>query len=189
VTAGPGDIFDKLDFGYMIYGEARKGPWAFGLDVLYMDLGEQGNTPSATYDVGVKQAAYIFSVYRRLGPRIEAMAGATVNHLNSEFSTSGPFAIDAGDSKTWVDPTVGGRVELLRTPVGRFADRSRRRVRHWVRVCMAGISASAYRASTAIASASPIGHLEWTTRQARAAPSLLRHENAFGPELGIGFHF
>ena len=122
VSANPGDIFDHLDFGYMIYGEAQKGPWAFALDVLYMDLGEQGRTPSATYDVGVKQAAYIFSIYRRLGPRaVEAMAGATVNHLEFGFSTSGPWPSTPATARHGSIRRWAGASSCSGHPVGRFA--------------------------------------------------------------------
>src|SRR3954471_4849252 len=39
VDQDPQDIFDNLQFGAMLFFEARNANWAFSTDVLYMDLG------------------------------------------------------------------------------------------------------------------------------------------------------
>ena len=45
VDLNPGDIFDNLDFGAMLYLEAANQDWAITLDGLYMNLGASGMTP------------------------------------------------------------------------------------------------------------------------------------------------
>ena len=116
VAASPGDVFEHLDFGFMIYTEARKGPLALGLDILYLNLGQDGFTALGTYNVDVKQSAYMATAYRRLAPRLEASLGLTLNHLSAGLTTSGPLAVHNNDSKTWVDPMVGLRAEVIKSP-------------------------------------------------------------------------
>ena len=39
VDVGTGSVLDALDFAFMINGEARKGRWLVGTDVIYLDFG------------------------------------------------------------------------------------------------------------------------------------------------------
>ena len=45
VDVTPGDIFENLDFGAMLYLEMANRDWAITLDGLYMNLGAKGQTP------------------------------------------------------------------------------------------------------------------------------------------------
>ena len=45
VDASPGDVFDKLQFGFMLFFEMSNQDWAVGVDALYMNLGQDGLTP------------------------------------------------------------------------------------------------------------------------------------------------
>ena len=38
----PSDIFSDLQFGAMLFAEAKNHQWAIGFDGLYMDLGKDG---------------------------------------------------------------------------------------------------------------------------------------------------
>ena len=46
-------ILDNLDFAFMINGEARKGRWLIGTDVIYLNFGHvDSSVRSATFDLG-----------------------------------------------------------------------------------------------------------------------------------------
>ncbi|MEK6255198.1 MAG: hypothetical protein N2B05_10915, partial [Gemmatimonadales bacterium] len=45
VDASPADVFDKLQFGFMMFLEMSNQDWAVGVDGLYMNLGQEGQTP------------------------------------------------------------------------------------------------------------------------------------------------
>jgi hypothetical protein len=190
VSASPDDIFDHLDFGFMIYSEARKGPLAIGFDILYMNLGQDGFTALGTYNVDAKQSGYMLTAYRRLSPRLEASLGLTLNHLSAGITTTGPLAIDRSNSKTWVDPNVGLRVELIRSPkwglsfsgnVGGFGIGSDFAWQAYPVLCYHIESdldlGLAYRAFG----------MDYDTGSGsdRFAYDVV----TFGPELGVGFHF
>jgi len=189
VNADPSDIFDRLDFGFMIYSEARKGPWAFALDILYMDLGEDGQTLTGTFDATVRQRAYMFEVYRQLTPRLEAMVGAAVNNLDANLQTTGPLSFDNTKSKTWTDPMVGGRVELLR--------KSKWRITLTGAVGGFGVGSDfawqvypvfAYRPSTVdLAFGYRVGGIDY--KSGSGSNEFVYDVVTFGPELGLGFHF
>ena len=44
VESSPSDIFSNLQFGAMLAAEAKHGPWAIGLNGMYMDLGKELET-------------------------------------------------------------------------------------------------------------------------------------------------
>ncbi len=190
VDETPSDIFSHLQFGFMIYMEARKGPLAFGLDILYMNLGQDGFTALGTYTVDMKQSGYMATIYRRLGPRLEASLGATLNHLSAGLETTGPVAIDNDESKTWVDPMVGLRVELLKSPkwglmfsggVGGFGIGSDFAWQAYPILCWHAESdldiGVAYRA------------FGMDYKSGSGNEEFVYDIVTFGPEIGIGFHF
>ena len=189
VQADPGDIFDKLDFGFMLFSQARKGPWAFALDILYMDLGEDGQTLTGTYDATARQRGYLFEAYRRVTPRLEAMAGAMVTSVDANLQTTGPLSFDETRSKTWTDPMVGGRVELLKKS-------------KW-RISLTGAVGGFGVASDFAWQVYPIVTYTPTTvdlgfgyraggidyKSGSGSNEFVYDIVTFGPELGLGFHF
>ena len=53
VSIDTSTILDNLDFAFMINGEARKGRWLIGTDVIYLDFGHvDSSVRSATFDFG-----------------------------------------------------------------------------------------------------------------------------------------
>jgi hypothetical protein len=111
VDASPGDIFDKLQFGFMLYAEARKGPWGAFVDGLYMELEQGAQNAGAT--ASANQGALQISAVRRVTPALDVLAGTRVNALDGGIAFPTPGS-SASLTKTWVDPLVGLRV---RAPV------------------------------------------------------------------------
>jgi hypothetical protein len=71
VDADPSDIFDRLQFGAMIYIEARNGPWAVSVDGMYMDLSQDAKELPLT--VGMQQGGFAATAYRRVKPWAEVL--------------------------------------------------------------------------------------------------------------------
>lgn len=117
VDANADDIFNKLQFGAMLYMEAQNDKWAITSDLLYMDL-EQDATPSTLINSGVvsaKQLGYELAGLYRLAPFLETGLGLRLNSINSELDIvrntvgGGTESLSASLSRTWVDPVVIAR--------------------------------------------------------------------------------
>jgi opacity protein-like surface antigen len=121
-------IFESLQFAAMGRIEARRGPFVFTLDLLYLSLEVEDTTP-----LGVKtqtdfnQLIVEFGAGYRLGewrlgrqlwPRLslEALGGGRYVHLDAglKLAGTGPLGATVAVDNTadWVEPFVGGRLRL-----------------------------------------------------------------------------
>jgi hypothetical protein len=121
VDEDPGDIFDHLQMGAMLFVEARNDRWAFSSDLLYMDLEADIATDNLVLDgsAGVAQLGWEVAAMRRLAPWFELGLGLTYNQLDADvdLTVTGPFGsntvpVSAGLSEDWIDPTVVARATL-----------------------------------------------------------------------------
>jgi len=116
VNVSPGDIFDNLDFGMMLYLEATKDKWAVSFDFLYMDLGKEGTTPLASRKatVDVKQVAATFNGLYRINDWLEAGIGGRINSVKNGVKIApGEYILPGSDfsmTETWFDPLIVTRV-------------------------------------------------------------------------------
>lgn len=117
VDVGPSEVFESLDFGFMLYLEAHNPDWAVTLDGLYMNLGETGQLrdDGRTAEVDMKQLALAATGLRRVAPWAELGIGGRLNVIEAglavEEGTILP-AIDQSDSKTWLDPLLAARFSV-----------------------------------------------------------------------------
>ena len=109
VDVSPNDIFDNLQFGAMGYFGVRKGNWGFGVDALYMALGTTIDRPPANVDPG--QGAITFMGTRRLHEKVEAVFGARWNFIQGKIEFTGPLNLTVEQTKHWVDPLVGLKLQ------------------------------------------------------------------------------
>lgn len=115
VDLGPGDIFDNLDFGAMLYLELANRDMAFTLDGLYMNLGADGKTPVTERDASVdmKQLGITATAMWRIGSWAEIGAGGRFNSLDGGVKIApGDVVlpgIDVSDKKSWFDPLIVAR--------------------------------------------------------------------------------
>ncbi len=81
VDVGPGDIFERLDFGVMLYLEAANRDRALTLDLLYMNLGETGQLPVSerVAEADMKQLGVEVTGMRRIASWAELGVGARLN--------------------------------------------------------------------------------------------------------------
>lgn len=112
VDASPGDVFDKLHLGAMLYLEMANQAWRLALDVIYMDLRQTGMTPVTEREaqVDLKQAAFDLAGFRRVAPWAEFGLGARLNVLDMGLVIDPGEVLpgaEVGANKTWLDPLIG----------------------------------------------------------------------------------
>lgn len=121
VDQDPQDIFENLQFGAMLFLEARNENWAFSSDVLYMDLGAdiEGGTLLDDGSVDVSQLGWELAALRRFSPSFELGLGATFNQLDAgvKLDVQNPVTgqagrVSFGTTEEWIDPTIVARVTL-----------------------------------------------------------------------------
>jgi hypothetical protein len=118
VSVSPSDIFSHLQFGAMLFLQARKGPWAVGLDGLYMDL-KQDILPDATRASGtveMQQGAVELLVLREVVRGIEVGLGGRLNvigaSLDAQLNVGNTPQRAKSGSTVWFDPLVATRLTV-----------------------------------------------------------------------------
>ncbi len=117
VDVSPSEVFESLDFGFMLYLEAHNRDWAITLDGLYMNLGQTGQLreDGRTGEIDMKQLGVAATGLRRVAPWAELGIGGRLNVMEAglavEEGTVLP-AIDESDSKTWFDPLIAARFSV-----------------------------------------------------------------------------
>ncbi|MCQ1058981.1 hypothetical protein ACQKPX_04940 [Photobacterium sp. DNB23_23_1] len=129
VDASFSDIIDNLDMGFMGLFTARKGPWVFGLEGVYIDIGNESSSPvsgpggflsgngtlevSSSMYIAQGTVGYLLLDYGKTKlegfgalryTRMDVSMDATI-----QFDEPKPFGGEAsqGDSENWVDAVVG----------------------------------------------------------------------------------
>ena len=187
VDASPGDIFDKLQFGAMLYLEARKGPWGAFVDGLYMDLEQTAQNVGAT--ASATQGAVEVSVFRRVTPALDVLVGARVNSLDGGITFPTP-ATSVSQSSTWVDPVVGIRLRApvpapwqlgIMADIGGFGVGSKLA---WQIYPVAGVRLSRL---VSVHLAYRVLDMDYGTGS--GTDTFAYNMRTFGPEIGLAFHF
>jgi len=112
IDTDPSDIFSNLQFGAMLFAEAKNDQWAIGFDGLYMDLGKDGEEIPMSYDG--YQAGLELTGFRRLTPFFEILAGGRVNLLGA--SVTSPAGVElVNKDQAWFDPFLGARFTIPNT--------------------------------------------------------------------------
>jgi len=125
-----GDILENFDSGFMAIFEARKGPWGFGFDGLYIRLKDQktsswqgpGGIGSATGELEASTTEQIYTLsvaYRPMDSqaKVDLVGAARYTQLDTDLNlvvTTGPLLPGGtrtlGASESWWDPVIGIRV-------------------------------------------------------------------------------
>jgi hypothetical protein len=111
------DILDKIDFAFMGVLEVGRGEWSFAADLFYAKLGADKAVAPDTFNVGMEQFTGNFVVVRNLlddgKTRFDVYGGVRVSYISTDLFIDrvSPIAdTNVSDSKTWVDPIIGVRV-------------------------------------------------------------------------------
>jgi hypothetical protein len=188
VDANPGDIFDKLQFGAMLYLEANNGTWGISLDGIYMDL-EQTGEILGLLTARMKQGAVELAGYRRVAEWAEVLAGGRLNILSASLVGEGGV-IDRKDDKTWFDPFLGARFQVPNTRKWRLA----------IRGDVGGFGvgsdfawqvypAVGYRFSRLFEAAVAYRWIDMDYKTGSEGEEFRYNMTIFGPEVGLLFHF
>jgi hypothetical protein len=120
IDAAVGDIFDRLQSGFMLYAEAQNGIWAISSDFLYMNL-NQDVVPTKIIksgSVSVSESAWELAGLRKILPWLEGgIAGRLVSlKLDMEVARNlvggGTTAQKEDLTQTWIDPVLVVRMKL-----------------------------------------------------------------------------
>ena len=120
VDAGIGDIFDRLQAGFMLYGEAQNGTWALSSDLLYMKL-KQDAVPTRTINSGsvtVAESAWELAGLRKIFPWLEGGIAGRLVSINVDMQIvrnvvgGGTNTQAESMTHTWVDPLLVVRMKL-----------------------------------------------------------------------------
>jgi hypothetical protein len=125
------DIWDELNFAFMLAYEARKGRWGLWGNTIYADLGDSdvdGPDGLSEVDPTVKAFWQELGGFYRLGTwdladkadekapsvTVDTFLGARYTYLDAkiDFKFEGPrrsFSNDVDEDKSWVEPLVGVR--------------------------------------------------------------------------------
>ena len=186
VDVSPADIFRQLQFGAMLYFEARSPVWAVAVDGLYMNLSEEVDLPPG--DVIVDQGMIEFTIMRRVGPWAEVLAGGRLNVIGMGFQGSGPLGVDVDSDQTWLDPFVGVRLTgapndkvtlTLRGDIGGFGIGSD--------IAWQLYPVFGYRLTRVVGLS--LGYRALSMDYETNAGAFVYDVTTFGPELGLVFHF
>ena len=120
VDAGIKDILGHLQSGFMIYGEAQNGTWAFSSDFLYMGL-KQDAEPTKIINSGsvsVSESAWELAGMRKFLPWLECgIAGRLLNiKVNMVVVRNQVGGSESTQEETithtWIDPVLVVRMKL-----------------------------------------------------------------------------
>jgi len=114
VDVSPGEVFERLEFGAMLYLEAHNRDWSITLDGLYMNLGENGQLreDGRAAEADMKQLALEVTGLRRVTPWAELGIGGRLNVIEGGLSVEDGQVlpgIDVSQTRTWFDPLIAAR--------------------------------------------------------------------------------
>lgn len=115
VDASTGDIFNVLEGGFMLFFEASNSKWAVNMDVLYMKLGETGETPilGRVAELEIKQLGLTFNGLYRVAPWAEVGIGGRFNSIEQSADIAPGEIVLPGRfismKETWFDPLLVAR--------------------------------------------------------------------------------
>jgi hypothetical protein len=116
VDADFGDIFDRLNFGFMAAFEARKGRFSLLTDLLYLKVSAENATPGVLFSsVKVTQKVFLleqdagYQLIGKNGSSLDAFAGIRFWHLHTRLLFTPGIApeLEVSGSRNWVDG-IGG---------------------------------------------------------------------------------
>jgi hypothetical protein len=199
VNASASDIFSHLQFGAMLYAQARRGAWAFALDGIYMDLSQDVVASGAlSGSATMKQFAFEGFAFRRIAKSFEVMLGALGNSVAASVTTTilvpgppappPPLTRTTNRTRTWGMPVAGFRwtpVDGEKWHVLLFADIGGLGSTNWSYQVLPSVG---YRFGRTF---ELDVQYRWLGLDYKTGPELDQFTydmNIFGPEVGFVFH-
>lgn len=117
VDVGFDDVLDNLDYAVMGAVEIGNGKWSFLADLFYAELSSSNSRGNLDFKTQLDQFIGNFVItYNLLDEsctRFDVYAGARVNSIDADLDiqTNRIGTFSGSESKTWVDPIIGVRVQ------------------------------------------------------------------------------
>lgn len=120
VDAAVGDIFDRLQAGFMLYAEAHNGSWAFSSDLLYMKL-KQDAVPDKAIKSGsvtVSETAWELAGLHTIYPWLEGGIAGRLLSIDVDMAVvrnqvgGNTTGEEEHITQTWLDPLLVVRMHL-----------------------------------------------------------------------------
>lgn len=107
-------IFEKLQFGSMLYLEFSNEKWNVSSDILYMDIGQAVNSNAFINagDISAKQLGWEVAGLYKVKPWLELGLGTLLNSIKLELDinrnnlSGGTTNVKKETTQTWFDPMV-----------------------------------------------------------------------------------
>lgn len=114
VNVGANQIFEKLQFGSMLYLEFSNEKWNVNSDLLYMDIGQavSSNALINGGDIGATQLGWELAGLYKIKPWLELGLGTLLNSMKVELDVNrnnlggGTTNVKKETTQTWIDPMV-----------------------------------------------------------------------------------
>jgi hypothetical protein len=126
VHASPGDLLSHFRFGLMGTVEARRKRLLLPLDLIWVRLGDNKALPFPNLmatTANMKGSEFIltpaigFRLFDEEKIKVSALAGLRYWHFGQNLQfTPALLKLSFSSSQNWVDPVVGGRIELAPSP-------------------------------------------------------------------------
>lgn len=115
-----GDLLDLIDFAGSVHLRAQKDKWEIFLDVMYIQMGDEFTIGADFVSTDVKQAIGESGIGYRvadwsIGERslsLTLLGGGRLSYVENKITITGAMPASARSSAAWVDPFIGGRLEL-----------------------------------------------------------------------------
>jgi len=120
VDVGFDDVLDNLDYAVMGAVEIGNGKWSFLADLFYAELSSSNSKRNLDFESQLGQFignfVITYNVIDHSSTRFDVYAGARVNSIDANLDITrsgiiGTRVFSGSDSKTWVDPILGVRVQ------------------------------------------------------------------------------
>jgi hypothetical protein len=124
VSVTPADLLSHFRFGLMGNFEARRKRLVLPIDMIYARLGDNKATPFPNLEArSASLTANMFILSPKVGYRVidtqmfkvDALAGFRYWYFGESVHFS-PSSLNFSRSQNWVDPVVGGRIQVALSP-------------------------------------------------------------------------
>lgn len=121
LSASPGELFSRLNWGFMGAVELNNGDWGVALDANYFNL-DLSNDDVRRPSLNGRQGVYTLTVLKRLDRHAELYVGARLTDYGVTLACNtacplqgiagGSFAGERKRDRSWFEPVVGLRARL-----------------------------------------------------------------------------
>ena len=115
-----GDLLDLIEFAGSVHVRAQKDRWEIFLDVMYIQLGDEFTLGPNFVSTDLKQAIGESGIGYRVGDwpigetslSLTLLGGGRLSYVENKITITGAMPASARSSAAWIDPFIGGRLDL-----------------------------------------------------------------------------